>query len=126
MYQILTNDDEVCIPSLSSMYSLSCTVCPNPLEILSGSEQMVKIIIYSEIKPPLRNQFDLKNYHRELILHRYFYFTIWTVDAVQDFLIKLGIKTPMHLLEISIFSKSCHHQTYTKIMNRADKNWAHV
>ena len=26
MYQILTKDDEVCIPSLSSTYSFSCTI----------------------------------------------------------------------------------------------------
>ena len=42
------------------------------------------------------------------------------VETVQDFLIKLGIKPPMHLLEI-------YHVIVrpTKIMKRADKNWAH-
>ena len=36
------------------------------------------------------------------------------IDIAQDFLIKLGIKPSMHLMEISIFllSKSCHRQTY--------------
>ena len=47
------------------------------------------------------------------------------VDTVQDFLIKLGIKPPMHLLEIGIFSLYHVIIRPTKIMNRADKNWAH-
>ena len=37
------------------------------------------------------------------------------VDEFQDFLIKLGIKPRMHILEISIFwvfTISCHRQTY--------------
>ena len=35
------------------------------------------------------------------------------VDTVQDFLIKLGIKPPMHLLEVlHFFTKSRHRQTY--------------
>ena len=47
-----------------------------------------------------------------------------TLDTVQDFLIKLGIKPRMHLFEIGIFS--LHHVIVrpTKIMNRADKTWA--
>ena len=49
----------------------------------------------------------------------------YILDTVQDFLIKLGIKPRMHLLEIGIFSL-CHVIIRpTKIMNRADKNWAH-
>ena len=47
------------------------------------------------------------------------------VDTVQDFLIKLGIKPRMHLLEIGIFSLYHAIIRPTKIMNRADKNWAH-
>ena len=39
-------------------------------------------------------------------------------------LIKLGIKPPMHLLEIGIFSLYHVIVRTTKIMNRADKNWA--
>ena len=34
------------------------------------------------------------------------------LESVQDFLIKLDMKTRMHLVEISIFAKSCHGQTY--------------
>ena len=35
------------------------------------------------------------------------------LDTVQDFLIKLGIKPHMHLLEKGIFyTISCHHHTY--------------
>ena len=48
-----------------------------------------------------------------------------TVDTVQDFLIKLGIKPRMHLWEISILSLYNVIVRPTKIMNRADKNWAH-
>ena len=45
-----------------------------------------------------------------------------TVDTVQDFLIKFGIKPRMHLWEISIFS--LNNIKPTKIMNTADKKWA--
>ena len=46
-------------------------------------------------------------------------------ETVQDFLIKLVIKPLMHLLEISTFSLNNVNVRLTKIMNRADKNWAH-
>ena len=39
-----------------------------------------------------------------------------TLDTIQDFLCKLGMKPSMHLVEISIFfSKSCHRQTYRNV-----------
>ena len=47
------------------------------------------------------------------------------LESVQDFLIKLDIKPQMHLLEISTFSLNNVIVRLTKIMNRADKNWAH-
>ena len=47
------------------------------------------------------------------------------LDTVQDFLIKLGIKPRMHLWKISIFPLNHVIVRPTKIMNRADKNWAH-
>ena len=47
------------------------------------------------------------------------------LDTVQDFLIKLGIKPRMHLLEISLFSIYHDIVRPTKIMNMADKNRAH-
>ena len=47
------------------------------------------------------------------------------IESVQDFLIKLDIKPPMHLLEISTFSLNNVIVRLTKIMNRADKNWTH-
>ena len=65
-----------------------------------------------------------------------FSFLVWTfiaaylqqtgsrLEIVQDFLIKLDIKSVMHLLEISIFSLNNVILRLTKIMNRADKNWA--
>ena len=48
-----------------------------------------------------------------------------SLHTIQDFLIKLGIKPHMHLWEISIFSLNNVIVRPTKIMNRADKNWAH-
>ena len=47
------------------------------------------------------------------------------LESVQDFLIKLDIKPLMQLLEISTFSLNNVIVRLTKIMNRADKNWAH-
>ena len=47
------------------------------------------------------------------------------LESVQDFLIKLDIKPLMHLLEISTFLLNNVIIRLTKIMNRADKNWAH-
>ena len=49
----------------------------------------------------------------------------FAIETVQDFLIKLGIKPLMYLLEISAFSLNNVIFRLTKIMNRADKNWAH-
>ena len=46
------------------------------------------------------------------------------VESVQDFLIKLDMKPCMNLVEISIFSLNLVIVRLTKIMNRADKNWA--
>ena len=48
-----------------------------------------------------------------------------TLETVQDFLIKLGIKALMYLLEIIIFSLNNVILRLNKIMNRADKNLAH-
>ena len=50
---------------------------------------------------------------------------ILALGSVQDFLIKLDIKPLMHLLEMSTFSLNNVIVRLTKIMNRADKNWAH-
>ena len=46
--------------------------------------------------------------------------------TIQDFLIQLDMKPRMHLVEISIFSLNNVTIRPTKIMNRADKNWAHL
>ena len=48
------------------------------------------------------------------------------LDTVQDFLIKLGIKPRMHIWEISILSLNNVIVRPAKIMNRPDKNWAHL
>ena len=47
------------------------------------------------------------------------------LETIQDFLIKLGINPRLHVLEISIFSLNNVIVRPTKIMDRADKNWAH-
>ena len=52
-------------------------------------------------------------------------FQTFLLESVQDFLIKLGIKPLMHLLEISTFSLNNVMVRLTKIMNKVDKNWAH-
>ena len=49
----------------------------------------------------------------------------WVLESVHDFLIKLGIKPLMHLLEISIFSLNNVILRLTKIVNKDDQNWAH-
>ena len=54
-----------------------------------------------------------------------FSFDVYRVESVQDFLIKLDIKPLMHLLEINSFSPNNVIVRLNKIMNRADKNWAH-
>ena len=47
------------------------------------------------------------------------------LETFQDFLIMLGIKAIMYQLEVVIFSLYHVIVRPTKIMNRADKNWAH-
>ena len=47
------------------------------------------------------------------------------LESATDFLIKLGMKPLMHLVEIRLFSLNNAIVRLTKIMNRADKNWAH-
>ena len=56
---------------------------------------------------------------------RKFSFAQFVLESVQDFLIKLDIKPLMHQLEISTFSQNIVIIRLTKIMNRADENWAH-
>ena len=48
------------------------------------------------------------------------------LQSVQDFLILLDIKPLMHLLEMGTFSLNNVIGRLTKIMNRANKNWAHL
>ena len=48
--------------------------------------------------------------------------SIYLVETVQDFLIKLDIKPPMHLLEISILSLNNDLVRLTKIMNNLVKD----
>ena len=49
---------------------------------------------------------------------------VFLVHTVQDFLIKLGVKPRMHLLEIDIFWLYHVIVRPTKIMITANKNWA--
>ena len=48
----------------------------------------------------------------------------FSLETVQNFLIKLGIKPHLHLWEMSISSLNNDIIRPMKIMNRADKNWA--
>ena len=45
----------------------------------------------------------------------------YELESYQDILINLDMKPRIHVVEISIFSLN----NVNKIMNRADKNWAH-
>ena len=59
---------------------------------------------------------DVKQYMRENNV------SAFTVDTVQDFLIKLDMKPCMHLVEISIFSLNNVTVRLTKIMNNLLKH----
>ena len=58
------------------------------------------------------------------ILDGLYFSCTYILESVQDFLIKLDMKPCMHLVETSIFSLNPVIVRPTKIMNRADKNWA--
>ena len=47
----------------------------------------------------------------------------YSLESIQDFLIKLDMNPCMHLVEIRIFSLNLVIVRLTKIVNRADKNW---
>ena len=64
-------------------------------------------------------------YSPDVFVSLFFIPRTFRVETIQDFLIKLDIKPLMHLLEMSIFSLNNVIIRLTKIMNRADKNWAH-
>ena len=51
---------------------------------------------------------------------------VWYIESFQDFLIKLNMKPRMNLVEINNFSLNNVTVRPTKIMNRAEKNWAHL
>ena len=65
-----------------------------------------------------------KKSNLEVNTHTYRATSTERIESVQDFLIKLDMKPCMHLVEISIFSLNLVIVRLTKIMNRADKNWA--
>ena len=66
-----------------------------------------------------------QNLNKLQYLVKIFHNSSYILDTIQDFLINLGIKPRMHLREISICSINNVIIRLTKIMNRADKNWAH-
>ena len=55
----------------------------------------------------------------------YIYIRTVSLESVQDFLIKLDMKPWMHLVGISIFSLNLVIVLLTKIMKKANKNWAY-
>ena len=67
-----------------------------------------KVILFDHQPPEQRARYDCHS-----------------LDTVQDFFIKLGIKPGMHLWKIGILSLNNVIFRPTKIMNRTDKNWAH-
>ena len=60
-----------------------------------------------------------------VLLSKALQITKYVVETVQDFLCELGMKPQMHVLERSIFPLNNVIVRLTKIMNKADKNWAH-
>ena len=81
--------------------------------------QSIKLIL-------VRNLHNSKNKHLlKNSMPKSSYTPRFWLDSVKDFLIKLGIKPRMHLWGISIFSIKHVIVRPTKIMNWADKNWAH-
>ena len=104
------------------------------LEILGFTLQFHHIIANWLSFPVLYwNHTNSRNFSKWLLLVSFYFFpcskeqydTLYLIETVQDFLIKLDIKPLMHLLKISIFSLNNVILRLTKIMNRADKNWAH-
>ena len=69
-------------------------------------------------------KFNHKYFMAILFLKLSFSRETYLKETFQDFLIKLDIKPLMHLWEISIFSLNVIVRL-TKMMNRANKNWAH-
>ena len=84
-------------------------------------------------KRHLRIKWSLKRGHEYFLRvcpsgKKSYFFSMYVsleLDIFTDFLITLGIKPRMHLLEISIFSQNDVIIRPTKIINRGDKNWAH-
>ena len=71
------------------------------------------------------NGFDHLGHGIYLLMTLRTWHIILLLDTVQDFLNKLGMKSCIHTVEISIFSMNHAIVRPTKIMNKADKNWAH-
>ena len=97
--------------------------------IEKNSSKKDSAIFMKKIKSPKSPSMDRRSrlFKRLLLLHipvLYPLSTIRSLESVQDFLIKLDMKPCMHLVETSIFSLNPVIVRPTKIMNRADKNWA--
>ena len=77
--------------------------------------------------PPFENYFNDHCWHSfpKDVIDFHLPNSMLIVDTVQDFLIKLGIKPCLHILEISIFPLNHVILRPTKIMNRTNKDWAH-
>ena len=53
-------------------------------------------------------------------------YALAALESFQDFLNQLDMKPRMHVMEITFFSLNNVTFRPTKIVNIADKNWAHI
>ena len=70
----------------------------------------------------LHYQMHFRGFSILVLWTNYLYVKVGLLETVQDFLIKLGIKPRMHILEISIFSLNHVIVRPTKIMNNLLKD----
>ena len=116
------------VPRCALKHLVYCEVLYRSVE-LPESQNHIKSMRYLFCVRLFRYDCSKQHLHTVVIWficrHRYSYLGNSTLESVQDFLIKLDIKPLMHLLEISTFSLNNFIVRLTKIMNRADKNWAH-
>ena len=99
--QILTNDDEVCIPSLSSMYSLSCKVLFFKKSLLA-LEKCIEIYFDLKLSYSLQIFFPLLNIRERIfadaLFYEWSYFGIViTMKLIRDSDNHLAAKTKFHI-----------------------------
>ena len=92
----------------------------------STSQTVLLLLHTTKSQLSCRFKFLWRQWYVVVNSRNYIPYTIYfIIDTVQDFLIKLGIKSRLHLWEISIFSLNNVIVRPTKIKSRDDKNWVH-